>query len=189
MGEDDEIKESQVEATVKEYISRNEKFSFRMASSLGTFRKGVEKKFRFSSFLLLIALAVHAVFEGIALGLAQDNASLVNFILAIVFHKIATTLTLGMSLMRHCVEHETLATFIIIYYALATPVGILIGMFLAPSLLTLITFNCLVAGIFIYVSASEVIVEEFAIGTHKWWKCAAFVFGAVVIVSLGFINY
>ena len=48
----------------------------------------------------MIALAVHACFEGIALGLQQSMISTMNIVLAIVIHKGAAGSALGISLVK-----------------------------------------------------------------------------------------
>jgi len=51
-------------------------------------------------FILMIALSVHSIFEGLALGLQPDMASLVNMVIAIVIHKGAASCSLGISLVK-----------------------------------------------------------------------------------------
>ena len=51
-------------------------------------------------FLLMIALSVHSVFEGLAVGLALDLKDCVNMVLAIAIHKMAAGVSLGISLVR-----------------------------------------------------------------------------------------
>jgi len=48
-----------------------------------------------------------------------------------------------------------------------------------------VTFNAIAAGTFIYISASEVIVEEFsAQGRLKWCQYFTFLLGATLITCL-----
>jgi len=44
-------------------------------------------------------------------------------------------------------------------------------------------------GTFLYISASEVVIEEFSVSTYKVPKFIAFLFGAVLIVLLTLIEY
>ena len=53
------------------------------------------------SFVLLFALSTHALFEGVALGLTEDLASTVNIMLALVIHKSAASMSLGISIFKN----------------------------------------------------------------------------------------
>ena len=47
-----------------------------------------------------------------------------------------------------------------------------------------IIFSALAAGTFVYISASEVIVEEFSIMGGKWLKMLFFTLGAAIITCM-----
>jgi len=49
-------------------------------------------------FVLLIGLGVHSVFEGISVGMCEDFDKTVVFTLAIVLHKGAAGMSLGISM-------------------------------------------------------------------------------------------
>ena len=51
-----------------------------------------------------------------------------------------------------------------------------------------VLFSSIGAGTFIYIAASEVIVEEFAIGRQKWIKYVAFVSGITIITCMWLIE-
>jgi len=71
-------------------------------------------------------------------------------------------------------------------YSSATPLGIMIGMALKnSSMITEVVFNALASGTFIYIAASEVIVEEFAEpDRYKWLQYFTFLCGIALITSL-----
>ena len=46
----------------------------------------------------MIALAMHATFEGIALGLMKDWGQVINLMIAIFIHKAAESMSLAISL-------------------------------------------------------------------------------------------
>lgn len=70
-------------------------------------------------------------------------------------------------------------------FAIATPLGVLIGAFLhdVDAIFTVIC-NGLAAGTFIYISCSEILVSEFEKKEAKWAKLASFVGGGGVIALL-----
>lgn len=123
--------------------------------------------------VLVLAMSMHSIFEGIALGLTTDMPATVNLVIAIIMHKPPEALTLGSSINRNFVlkNEERMGLLLLIIYSSATPIGVMIGMALKhTSLMVEVVFNGLAAGTFIYIAASEVIVEEFSDpDRHKWW--------------------
>ena len=79
--------------------------------------------------VLVIALSMHAIFEGIALGLSKDYAATLNIMLALSCHKPAAALSLGVSIAKNFkgTDEITKGYLLLIIFALATPIGIIIG--------------------------------------------------------------
>ena len=74
----------------------------------------------------------------------------------------------------------------IIVFSFFTPVGILIGIYLSDFRSRVIEgiFLSISAGTFIYVAASEVIVEEFSESKFKYQKFFAFLMGGISMAGL-----
>jgi len=140
-------------------------------------------------FILMIALSTHAVFEGIALGLNPSMSTAANIMIAICLHKWAAAMSLGISLAKVFSDNMRFIFWLIFTFSCASPLGIIIGIILraAPPIVD-ISFSCLAGGTFVYISCSEVIVEEFSVPGNRWLKLLAFVFGALVITSLFFVE-
>lgn len=51
-------------------------------------------------FVLMIALSVHSIFEGLALGLQKDMNNVISMLVAILVHKGAASSSLGISLVK-----------------------------------------------------------------------------------------
>lgn len=79
-----------------------------------------------SSYLLLIALSVHAVFEGIAIGLQDNTGEMFYMFLAISFHKWVEALSIGINLSKSNIEKSDLFNYILVF-SIMTPGGILCG--------------------------------------------------------------
>lgn len=140
-------------------------------------------------FILMIALSVHSIFEGMALGLADNEAATINMLIAIVIHKGAAGSSLGISLVKTFPDNFRLCRQLIFTFALATPIGVAIGMiFKELGDIYEIIFSSLAAGSFLYIAASEVVVEEFSVPGYRYWKLLAFLFGASIITCLFFIE-
>jgi len=140
-------------------------------------------------FVLMIALSVHALFEGLALGLCPTFRDTFNIVIAIVIHKAAAASSLGIALVKTFDEDFMLVRWLIFTFALASPIGVLIGMLVAgQGEIIQIIFTSLAAGSFVYIACSEVIVSEFSIPGNRCWKLLAFIVGACIITSLFFIE-
>ena len=74
-------------------------------------------------------------------------------------------------------------------FSLATPLGCMVGLALSgvDAMLT-ICFSCLAAGTFLYISTTEIIVEEFAVQKYRWVKFFMFLVGAAVISFLTWLE-
>ena len=79
--------------------------------------------------MLLIALSMHAIFEGIALGLTKELSATLNIMLALALHKPAAAMSLGVSIAKKFTdEEEKKGILLLVIFALATPIGIILGM-------------------------------------------------------------
>ena len=140
-------------------------------------------------FILMIALSVHSIFEGLALGLSMSMGSLVNMIIAILVHKGAAGSSLGISLVKTFPDNFRLCRQLVGIFAFATPLGVAIGMAVATAGdIYSIVFSSIAAGSFVYIACSEVVVEEFSIPGNRYWKLLAFLLGATVITMLWFLD-
>lgn len=133
--------------------------------------------------MLLVALSFHGLFEGIALGLSKQARQTITLMIAIIGHKWAESLTLGLSFFKTGTEKPMFIKMIVIF-SLFTPVGLGLGMILneGSDLISSI-FMSLSVGTFLYIATSEVIVEEFSVSRHKWSKFLAMMVGILLITG------
>ena len=120
----------------------------------------------------MLALSMHALFEGIALGLTKELNATINIMLALILHKPAAALSLGVSLSKNFVQKNELkkGVFLLFIFAMGTPIGIMIGMLLQHSSdIVEVVFNSFAGGTFLYIAASEVIVDEFSLPDRNKW--------------------
>ena len=115
--------------------------------------------------VLLVALSIHSIIAGIALGLEPEVAASVLVMLGILFHKGSAAFALMVSAHSAGADSRRL-TFILSVFVVMTPLGILVGT-VAANLLegtaaTVIegSFNALAAGTFIDVAILDVIDAE-----------------------------
>ena len=105
-------------------------------------------------------------------------------LLAILAHKWAESFALGISFFKSGTEKGTFIKMIVLF-SLFTPFGILIGLIFsgAGALIQGILLS-ISGGTFIYVSASEVIVEEFSISKYKYWKYIFYLLAGILVAVL-----
>lgn len=159
------------------------------ASSFAEIRKKSSCCPNMTPFILMIALSVHSIFEGMALGLTSDFNDTLNIAIAIVIHKGAAASSLGISLVKTFPNDFSLCRWLVFCFACATPFGVAIGILLGQlGDIYEIIFSSLAAGSFVYIACSEVIVEEFSVPGNRYWKLLAFLVGAMIITSLFWIE-
>ena len=141
-------------------------------------------------FVLLIGLGTHAIFEGLALGISGKASEVLLFAVAIIMHKGAAGMSLGISMAQTFPGEENFVMGMICLFAAFTPIGVLLGMALKETNSDMIELvcACLAGGSFVYIACSEVIVEEFSMSRYRFLKLLFFVVGIVIISSLVFLG-
>ena len=139
-------------------------------------------------YILLIALSVHGIFEGIALGVMNTVKECSILFSAIILHKWAAAFALGISFYKSGTEKDLFIKMILLFTSFG-PLGIIIGMIFsdAGNLIKGIMLS-ISAGTFIYVAASEVIVEEFSLSKKTNIKFLLFLLGGLLTFILTFIE-
>lgn len=142
-----------------------------------------------SSYVLLLALGFHGLFEGISLGIQLTVKGTIFLLIAIIAHKWAASLTLGISFVKAGVSKKQFIIMILIF-AFITPVGIALGLILAKTANAYVEgiFLAISVGTFIYIACSEVIVDEFASKKNKYAKFGMFMLGAAVTAGLSLLE-
>ena len=122
-----------------------------------------QKENKLAPFVLLVGLGTHAIFEGLALGLTQRYNALVQFSIAIIVHKGAEALAIGISLVKVFPNRIYFNIGLIVFFSMFTPIGVCLGIILTQGKNELyeIIFASIAAGSFIYIACSEVIVQQF----------------------------
>jgi len=108
--------------------------------------------------------------------------------LAIFIHKGAAASALGISLVKAFPNDFSMVRWLLFTFSISTPLGITIGILAsgAGEIIDVI-FSSLAAGTFVYIGCTEIVVSEFSVPGHRWWKLLFFLFGAAIIICLFFI--
>lgn len=132
-------------------------------------------------YVLLIALSLHGLFEGTALGVMTKLRSALFLSCAILAHKWAESFALGVSFFLSGVDTVTFLKMITLF-ATFTPIGIVIGIiFSGTSFVIQAVLLSISSGTFIYISASEIIIEEFAITKYRYQKYFCYLLGGILV--------
>ena len=108
-------------------------------------------------YILSLILIIHALTEGAALGIGETYSETIMLLIAIIAHKGSESFALCTILLRHELPFKQII-FIVVFFALMTPLGILGGAGINLLALTnhgeLIAaiFNAFAAGTFLYIS-------------------------------------
>ncbi len=128
-----------------------------------------------AAYAVLTALSIHALLAGLALGAEPDLARALVISLAIIAHKTAAGFALGVSLARSPLPRAQCWRLIALF-ALATPVGGLIGAFLGETIEGRLgasleaLFLSIAAGTFIYVATFDILCDEFPAAGGRFTK-------------------
>lgn len=138
----------------------------------------------FTPYILLMALSLHSFFEAIALGVISSFNNGIFLFIAILCHKWAESLALGISFYKSGTDKSTFIKMICLFASVA-PLGIVIGIiFSGINKIVEASFLALSGGTFLYVSCSEVIVEEFAISKNVMIKYTFYLIAATLALVL-----
>jgi len=138
-------------------------------------------------FVLMIALGVHATFEGIAVGISDKMTDVETMMIAIFLHKGAAGMSLGISMAKTFPDNPKLIYALLTLFAVFTPLGVVLGWALsseAENDMMEIVFTCLAAGTFLYISCQEIISEEFGNSKNRYWKFLFYLLGIAMIGML-----
>lgn len=141
-----------------------------------------------SALVILTAMGIHGLFEGLAYGVSTGETEIWNMFLAIAAHKWCDSLVVGISFVAAEIPLK-MAVSLTIFLSLFTPMGIFIGYCASASQLITGIFQALSAGTFLYISCAEIIIEEFAIADKKFWKFLMYSFGIIFISVMAYIGH
>ena len=149
--------------------------------------KAGESSFRV--YILILALSMHSIFEGLALGLITDVDRLVQIAVAIVIHKSIIAFSLSVNLVQHDMETKTVVKSALLF-SVMSPIGIAIGMaVLRNSSEQSSSFSSgilqgIADGTFLYVTFFEIFQRELAERGSRLLKVLSMIVGYSVVTGL-----
>ena len=143
--------------------------------------------------LLYMAISIHSLFEGMALGLQTDPMKIFHLFFAIVFHEALIAFSVGITMARQQLTLKQGVKYILIF-SLSVPLGIFLGLIVqqAPGTggsVASAIFQSLAAGIFIHVTFLELVPAELSNSRDRMAKVAfhflGFIAMALVTITMG----
>lgn len=124
-----------------------------------------------NSFLTVLALSVHEIFEGLAVGLEKDSDMVWYMLAAVSCHKVVLAAFIGVQLISAEVK-KVLAYGYIISFALTSPLGIFIGLLMTENAhysdtlsIISVVLQAIATGTLLYIVFFEVFRKQF--GDYK----------------------
>ncbi|KAJ6849199.1 zinc transporter 2-like [Iris pallida] len=120
------------------------------------------------SVLLIVALCFHSVFEGIAIGVAENRADAWKALWTVSLHKIFAAIAMGIALLRMIPERPLVSCVGYAFaFAISSPIGVAIGIIIDATTqghvadwIYAISMG-LACGIFIYVSINHLLSKGY----------------------------
>ena len=133
---------------------------------------------------LMLALSLHALGEGVALGLQCGPENIYLFTGAVLAHKWAESFALSANLVAQGGSTRQ-ALQLVLAFSLSAPAGVIAAMLTKSSvpLSTAGGIKAVSAGTLLYIGASEVVVEEFVQGKQYWAKWFFYLCGLGLIYA------
>ncbi|KAA0183556.1 hypothetical protein HAZT_HAZT007953 [Hyalella azteca] len=158
-----------------------------------TVLEGVSLHSPLRSIMLLLALSLHSIFEGLAVGLQETINNVVALFVIVIFHKgiIAFSLGLNMVQSRLNVCNIVLSN---VFFCITAPLGIALGvgissMHESPTIALISgALQGLACGTFLYVTFFEVLPHEMNTGHHRLWKNVCVIVGFSVVCGMMYID-
>lgn len=147
------------------------------------------------SITLVVALSFHSVIEGLALGVQSDVADVATLFFSIIIHKCIILFSTGVQLARTHAHQLLIVIISILLLSLMSPIGSAIGIGVEQSSLnnaaketTIMVFEGLSVGTFLYVTFFEVFLHERDNEHNNMLKLAVTLLGFGIIAALSAIG-
>ena len=138
--------------------------------------------------VMLLAIGLHAVFEGISMGLLHSPAEVTAIFVAIIAHKAPEGIGFAASLAEDKTISKVRALKMLVVLCMLSPIGIAVGIIITEGGATeewvSALFIGLTGGMFIYVGCVEGLEHAFHHSRDQGWKLMFMLLGIVLMCVL-----
>lgn len=144
------------------------------------------------SFVLVFSLSLHSVFEGLAVGLQEASAKVLEICLALLVHKCVIAFSLSLKLLQGRLRPRAVVGCLLLF-ALMSPLGIGLGVALTESSgalhqLSRSVLEGLATGTFLYITFMEILPHELSSSEQRILKVILLLGGFALVTSILFIK-
>ncbi|KAK3098909.1 hypothetical protein FSP39_024229 [Pinctada imbricata] len=145
------------------------------------------------SVLLLMALSLHSLFEGLAVGLQKEKSQVIGIFAALVLHKSILSFSLGMNLVQSQLSRGATLRSVLLF-SLSAPIGLAVGIGIInlwdseASNLVQGILQGIACGTFLYVTFFEVLPHEFNSSDMRLVKIVCLLLGFSTVTCIVFFN-
>ncbi|ESP05556.1 hypothetical protein LOTGIDRAFT_103006 [Lottia gigantea] len=145
------------------------------------------------SVILLIALSMHSVFEGLAVGLQKTSGDVIGIFSALILHKSILGFSLGLNLVQSKLSQGVVMRSVLIF-SVSAPLGVGVGMGIinlwdsTMSSLVQGLLSGIATGTFLYVTFFEVLPHEFNAHQDRLLKILFLILGYGTVTGILFLS-
>lgn len=146
------------------------------------------------AFILVFSLSLHSIFEGLAVGLVEEEKQVMEICLALVIHKCIIAVSLCFRLIQGRIR-RTVAAGCLLLFSVMSPLGIVIGVGLTEetkSSLKQQIVRCslegFAGGTFIYITFMEILPHELQGNRNNMPKVCMMLLGFALVTAVLFIK-
>jgi len=145
------------------------------------------------TFVLLVSLSLHSIFEGMAIGLQRKVDSVVQLFIVVIIHKSVIAFSLGLSVVQ---SKLTLGLTVVCcsMFCLASPLGLALGIALddikdsVAASVSSGVLQGLACGTFLYVTFFEILPHEMNSRHNRMFKILSILVGFATICTVLFFD-
>ncbi|XP_064115570.1 zinc transporter ZIP1-like [Macrobrachium nipponense] len=145
------------------------------------------------SLLLLFALSLHSIFEGLAVGLQETIDDVVALFLVVIFHKGIIAFSLGLNMVQSKLSMSQMLLGIM-FFCVTAPLGVGIGMGIMELQASFTTaaisgiLQGIACGTFLYVTFFEVLPHEMNNGENRLLKLLFIILGFSAVCGVLYLD-
>lgn len=143
--------------------------------------------------LLVIALSLHSIFEGLAVGLQPDSGNVLGIFAALVLHKSILSFSIGMNLVQSRLSTK-ICIRAILFFSITAPIGVGIGIVITDLWDTIGAsladgiLQGIACGTFLYMTFFEVLPPEFNNSQDRLLKLLVLILGYGTVTAILFLS-
>ncbi|XP_069796686.1 zinc transporter ZIP1 [Narcine bancroftii] len=140
--------------------------------------------------VLVLSLSLHSVFEGMALGLQETSARVVEICVALSLHKCVVAFSLSLKLVQSRLRRKVVIACALAF-AITSPLGIGLGIVLTEDSshqLACTVLEGMTTGTFIYITFMEILPHELNSSYQRICKAIMLILGFSLVTGVLFIK-